>query len=233
VEKKEVTTMLVNLRSMTYENRHTEIEHYSVETLESLAVELYENDIARKTHAYDRWMVWDILMKRAHKLNRNFTWTSENIDRLLKINDKLTEVFEKAYKEAKSVVSGLEKRIQDNDPFLKDYEVEIELTPYMHDPDDETEDEFALVLSEPIGNSAISHHFSHCDSRNQHDEIPLYIDKKLNWNIEYFDETVNDYYIGYAIHALLDNHWSFPDILRIKTIWGDVKIDHQHFICRI
>jgi hypothetical protein len=218
---------------MTYENRHKEIENYSVETLESLAIEIYKNDLKGETSARDFKILREILMKRAHELNKNYTWTPENIDRILKINDKLTEACEKVYTEAKLVVSGLEKRIQDNDPFLKDYEVEIELDPYMYEPHDETDDEFAYVLSEPIGLTAINDHFSHSDSYNQNDEIPLYIDKSKNWNIEYFDETFNNYYIGYAIHALLDWHWSFSDILRIKTIWGNVKIEHQHFICQI
>jgi hypothetical protein len=143
------------------------------------------------------------------------------------------EVCEKTHTEAKLVVGGLEKRIQDNDPFLKDYEVEIELTPYMHERNEETDDDFALVLSEPIGLTAISYHFSHCNFCNHDNEIPLYIDKSLNWNFEYFDETFASYYIGYAIHALLDCHWSFSDILKIKTIWGDVEIEHQHCICKI
>jgi hypothetical protein len=128
---KEITPILANLRSMNYKNRHNEIEKYTIETLEPLAVELYENDLHGKTLSHDHEMLKEILIERAIKLNTNFTWKPENIDRLLKINDKLMEVFEKAYEKAKSVVSGLEKRIQNNDPFLKDYEVELELSPYI------------------------------------------------------------------------------------------------------
>jgi hypothetical protein len=234
---KEITPILANLTSMTYENRHNEIIKYSIKTLESLAIELYENDFEWKIPVRDRKMLDEILMLRARKLNTNFTWTPENIDRLLTINDKLMEVCEKTYEEAKSVVSGLEKRIQNNDPFLKDYEVELEVSPYIYSPVDEPvegmDSRFFLVLSEPLGLTAINDHISHFTPCNHNNPIPLYIDKTKNWNIEYFDEAFSNYYIGYAIHALLDHHWSFSDILGIKYIWGNVKIEHQHFICRI
>jgi hypothetical protein len=220
---------------MTSENRYNEIESFSVETLESLAVEIYKNDYFRSTNSHDRKILDAILEERADKLNKNFTWTPDNIDRLLKINDKLMEVFEKAYQEAKSVVSGLYKRMQENDPFLKDYEVDIELSPYMSDyeSDEETNNDFDFVLSEPIGLVPISDSLGHYATFEPNSGPPIYLDKSMNWNTEYFDEAFSNYYIGYSIHALLDSNWSFPDILRIKTIWGDVKIEHQYFICWI
>jgi hypothetical protein len=240
MEKKEVTAILEKLNSFVYVNPYKQIKNYSVEILESLAIELYKNDFEGKTNTRDYRMIHNILMERARKLNRNFTWTSENVDRFLKINDKLMEVYEKTYKEAKSVVSGLEKRIQDNDPFLKDYMVEIELNPCMYEPYKKTDDDFAFVLSQPIGFAAIWDIFSHSHDRHariQDNKIPISIDKSKNWNIVFFDETLEgtlyNYYIGYPIHELLNGHWSLSDILKIKTIPVDLKIEYQHYVSQI
>jgi hypothetical protein len=243
---KEVITILTDLRSMTDENQYKEIGNYSVETLESLAVEIYKNDFLGSTNTQDRDILDAILEERFCKLNNNFTWTPEKIDRLLKINDKLMEVFEKAFREAKSVVSGLHKRIEENDPFLKDYQVDIELRPYWHpyrhvphfvsgeEIDKEPYDDFGFVLSEPIsGFAVIEDSLGHYATFDPSEKPTLYLNKSLNWNITYFDEAFSNYYIDYSIHVLLENNWSFPDILRIKTIWADVKIEHRHIICRI
>jgi hypothetical protein len=232
MEKKEVINILETLNSMGFAEQHKELEKYSVETLESLAVEIDQNDFRGK--ASDHHILHLILRERANKLNKNFQWTSDNIDRLLKINEKFMEEFEMAYKEAKSVVINLEKRIQDNAPFLKDYEVEIEITPYIMDElteGEETSSDFTLVLSESMGSAGINYCFNLWDRTNIMNDIslPIFIDRSQNWNNEYFGETFSNYYIGYPIHRLLDNYWSFADLLKINTIWADVKIEHQHF----
>jgi hypothetical protein len=232
MENKEIANILTILRSMTdYHEQHDELEKYPVETLELLAVGIYEKHFKRRMDYIDYNILELILHVRVIMLNKNFIWTTENVDKFLKISEKFIEIFEKAYREAKSAIIGLEKRIQADDPFLKDYEVEIKLTPYLQDRNEEINDRFNFVLSEPHGQDSLIFYFSHCHYNGQINEIPVYIDRSKNWNFERFNEKFKNYYVSYAVHELLDTYmWSFYDILKIHTIWADVKIEHQHFI---
>ena len=200
-----------------------EMRKFSVIELEELAVHLYREKL-KKHYRLD---MNRILMERYLKLNDAFSWTETSKNKFLEINDKLMAVFENSYNEAVTTANELEQRIRNNDPFLKDYEIDIEIQPYIFDKNDYENDCIALVLSEPdyfpinfsIGNS----HFF-----NATKELPIYMDKSLNWNQLYLKGIFDNYYICYQIHTLLENHWAFQDILNINQIWADVKVSYQH-----
>jgi hypothetical protein len=200
--------------------------------LEALAVLLYDKypfdeSFQEKYHN----LMSRILCERCHKLNDNFEWTNENKQKLLNVNDKITQVFEAAYNEALSVAHELEARIENNDAFIKDYEIEIKITTYINEKDSD-----GYTIGDVIGNPVsgyypINDSISHSSYERGPREKPLYLDKKLNWNHEYFWGEFDDYYIGYGIHALLDtSEWSFQDIVNIGKIWADVQVWHQHYV---
>ena len=112
-----------------------EIEKYSVEELEELAIELDRKMRENK-------LLSDSLMKvlrvRQGKLNRDFEFTRENINKLLQLDCRLMECFEKLKKEGEHVVQNLKKRINNNDSFLNDYEVEAVVTPLICVRNEET-----------------------------------------------------------------------------------------------
>ena len=222
--------ILHKLEKLPYTKTRNAVKQYPVEMLELLAGSLYDEC---RRNGKTRWELLNyILLQRWKKLNTNFEWTTERKDKFVKINNKITQIFEKAYNEAVFAANELENRINNNDAFITDYEIEIVLSLYFGEEqyEDNINNSFAYVLSEPRSDfDLISFSFGYNDRQITLQEMPLYLDTSENWNREYLGDIFKDDYIGYAIHTLLEHHWSFIDILNIKRIWADVKIRHQYF----
>ena len=199
------------------------IEKFSVTELEDLVVQLYKEK-QKKLFRYEFDMV---LLKRYSKLNHNFSWTAECKAKFLEKNERLMTIFTNSYNEAIATAKKLEQRIQRGDPFLSDYEIEIELQPYIFDKNDYEDDCIALVLSEP-DHYPINYCISHSSFKDDIKNVPIYLDNTFNWNNQYLTGIFDDHYICYQIHLLLENHWAFQDILNINQIWSDVKVKYQH-----
>jgi hypothetical protein len=230
VDNNEIAEILEKLEMAPFDIQLDNVRQYSVETLESLAVKLYEQRDYKRAYTWDLLNV--ILHERVIKLNRNFEWTEENKDRFIKVNDKITHTFEKAYNEAVSIAHDLEKRLNNNDEFIQDYEIEIKIGLYMGDEFyDADNGSIGFVLSEPKSDHIpINYSFGHSNLEYSLSEKPVHLDRSLNWKNEHLGNTFDNDYIGYAIHALLDaNQWSFKDIMNITTIWADVEVRHQYF----
>jgi len=220
--------LLKRLEESRHETLWNELEQLPVETLESLAVRLYKRysgqDLIEIIFETD--LLRNILRERFIKLNRGFEWTQENKKRFIEVNDKIMQVFEKAYKEALSIANELENRLNNNDDFIKDYEIEITLRLHTSDKDG-----FGLVLSEPIsGYYPINCQLNSCLLEQYLSEQPMELDRSVNWNIEYFGNMFDNDYIGYTTHVLLDGEWSFKDIISINTIHANVEAIHQHSV---
>jgi hypothetical protein len=230
MEKDKLQMTLNKLKEHSYDAQINEIKQFSVETLEKLSVILYKEYF---NMGYTKFKKFDllnsILHERVNKINSNFEWTNENKSKLLKINEKIIQTFEKAYNEAISTAKKLEKRISKNDNYLKDYEIDIKISLYMSDEYYDKSNNIGRVLSEPISNFyPINDSFGHTHYHGYLDNLPIYLDKTKNWNTEYFDNIFENDYIGYAIHALLiTRQWSFKDIISINKIWADVEVKHQ------
>jgi hypothetical protein len=226
----EVSENLEKLMKLSRSIQDDAIKLYPLEMLELLAIELYEESIRNKYLDIND-LLDDILSERTTRLNSIFEWTDENKEKLLKINDTFMHVFEKAYNKAFSSAQELEKKIKKNDEFIKDYEIEINVTPYLQDKFYGAGGGIGFALSEPLSghyllplNCSINHRYYPDTS------MPIYLDKTRNWNIEYFDNIFVDNYIGYAIHALLDTGiWSFHDIINIAKIQADIEITYQYY----
>jgi len=218
---------------------YDEVKKYPVEMLEILALYIYNNrDLSKYPRTVYHSLLRKILSERVTKLNKVFEWTDENKQVFLGINDQLKASFEKAYKEALSIADKLEKRINGNDDFIDDYEIEIALTLYMKEPfpdDDNSSYEFGYVLSEPSSRrfQQICYDFCHNCYKDVKNETPVHLDKSRtlwDWE-EYFYDQFNISGICYATCLLLESReWSFSDILKIDTIWADVKVEYQNFI---
>lgn len=153
-----------------------EFEQLSVEALEFLAVKFYKRCSGKDLIEiiFETDLLRAILRRRFRKLNIGFEWTQENKKRFIEVNDKITQVFEKAYKEALSAAKDLENRLNNNDDFIKDYEIEIKLHTHTSDKDgdedndddsdeDGDEDGIGLVLSQPICDGDLIHyHLNSC-----------------------------------------------------------------------
>jgi hypothetical protein len=215
---------------LPHEIQRDEIKGYPVETLELLAIEIYENSLTLREEPLGIFKI--ILRERVIKLNNNFEWTNGNKQKLLNVNDKFMQVFDMAYNEAISSAFELENRIKNNDQFIKDYEIKIKMTPYWNEQFYKGNGSIGYVLSEPKPlYSIIKYSFGHSSYNDEINEKPIYLNKSLNWNTEYFGDTFKDNYICFEIHELLDSQeWSFNDIIIINKIWADVEVIYQHYI---
>ena len=127
----DIIKLIKKLKEMSYENQLIEAEKQTVGTLDLLAIKIY-NDLDFST-GYDPYgLLHIILSERSTKLNDCFEWTAENKQKFLTVNDKFLRVFENAYSEAQSIANGLENRINNNDKYLNDYEIDIKIKPYLY-----------------------------------------------------------------------------------------------------
>jgi hypothetical protein len=226
----ETINALEKLKAVSNNDQYIEVKKYSLETLENMAIGLYDDAIHKK-HPFD--LLSTILRERVVRINQNFKWSNENIQKLLKVDNNFIETFENAYREALLAAGELERRIENRDPFIKDYEIEIKITSYSawqsSNHDDICIDD---VLSAQLYDCCpIQHHISHDFCNSETRELPVYLDKSKNWNIEYFGEVFKNNYISFAIHTLLISHiWSFQDIININRIWANVKVERQYFV---
>ena len=216
---------LDGLRALSHEQQDDAVAGFSVEELEALAVELYEEYSGLGYQVIPRFGLLDVLLsERVSRLNKDFEWTEERRNRFLEISDGLTSVFLRAYKEASSALEWLRFRMRHGDAFLADCDVKIRMNFYAGESVYVDEGCFWHVLSEPLEGHAVGSY-----TLGEAGETPIYLDSSLNWNIEYFGGVFDDCYIGYMIHALLDSgRWSFSDILSIERVWADVVEKRQH-----
>jgi hypothetical protein len=226
-ELEEAVSILFSNIHGNYDAVDSYLENYSIEELEEISTHLYENN--EKYKEEDMWSLFgDILLKRRQKIDKSFVWTEENKRKFLKANDELMLAFENAYNEAIAQAEILEDRINNNDPLVKDYKIEITISPYAwvknKDKDGYT---FTNVLCEPLNEAELIHdNFSYGIEQ----QWSIYLDRSTNWNFEYIKGVFpDDVYIGYSIHWLLDNHWSLTDIVNIYMVWADVKVTKQFY----
>ena len=162
-------------------------------------------------------------------MKSEFVWPEENKARFLLVNGKLMEACEKGRVEARAMRDELLARMATGDPFLHGFEIRIEIQPYQDTSGmtEEAEDAMTVFCEESklvIRFGSASDDWPSADP----DNINLYFNKGINWNIEYFDDSFADEYICYATHALLDKGWEFEDIININQIWVDVQVWMQN-----
>ena len=109
MENTDLEKTLEELDKLPYYDMRNSIGQYSIKMMELLAGKLYK-DCCRKGLRRS-YLLKTILCERFRKINIDFQWTNENKDKILQLNDKITQVFEKAYNEALSAANELENRI--------------------------------------------------------------------------------------------------------------------------
>jgi hypothetical protein len=202
-----------------------ELAHSSIEKLEEMAIQANK----RK----DKDLLEDILIIRKIKLNSKFEWTAQNKEKLLHLNDRLIDCFEKLKAEGTVVFQTLQNRLDANDYFLHDFEIEASVTPFLYEESEngerhEKDSGIEEVLMWSWKDWLLSFNISNANCFND----TLYLDRKQSWSMDYcFKGEFDDYFISYGIHDLYDHAtgWSFSDILKINHLWAELKVIHQHF----
>jgi len=188
------------------------------------------------------FMINRVLIERTAKINSYFVWTNENKKRFDLVFLQLSEAFMIARQEAIETAKALEPRIKQNDPFLKDYEIDIVLNPYPYIRGDR---EAAETVSEYLAVDVLRNVWDIGHSGNNNHLMNLKdeeIDEIWNTPFCYYDPAVlkrlsddtkrSKTSLGYAgiMDRLLSSHiWSDLDILSIRKIWADVEVKQQHF----
>jgi hypothetical protein len=225
LDKGKIRTILDELSKMSLDIRHQTIKGYSLPVLEELA--LASDERQRKPNSSD--LLNALMYERKMKIDTDFHWMPDNKANLLKINDTFISVFQNAYNEALKTASELEKRIDANDQFLKDYEIDIQVSPVFNDETDDMSIDDILIESA----SKLEHWtLSHSLYKQKLQETPLYLDRTQNYNnSEYFDREFPDDFIGWSVYELMSTGiWSLSDVLRIDTVWADVVVTKQGYI---
>jgi hypothetical protein len=170
----------------------------------------------------------ELLYERQHKINKSFEWTPQNMEKLLHLDQKVMNCFEKMRNEAMPpLIKALEKYSDDKDGF----EIKAMVTPFILVPDEdgelsEPEDGIESILHEMLDDYILKFNLKIKGKRKN-----LHLEKDLNWNIDScLQGKLAEHYISYAIHQLVDHScWSLADILRINHLGATMHIEHQNF----
>jgi lysyl-tRNA synthetase class I len=150
----------------------------------------------------------------------NLSW--QNLQKLQEFNKRLHTTQEKILREAIKLDDELIKRVEDADDLLDDYEMELEIAFYLKEDDpsyEEDEDNILETLNEYLkGISQTDIKTDHRWSAN-HNEF-----------IHHKNHPMKDDFHCWLYHCLYDHtDLKWEDILRIGTIWIDIKVDYQYF----
>jgi len=211
------------------------IKGYKLKQLLEITAYLLDRRVGAKRYSvYDlEFMTEELLSARVRLLHNDnkWLWTAEDKQRLSVVNAEIFNACEKGFKEAFETAELLENRIKKRDSFLKDYEIEIKITPYptIHGVNRDVADTVGGFLGEESIPCAVEH-ISHCHfHRYNYDEFFL-VDKNPSWNTDFYRKTFPGINICYLVHRMMESHvWSYPDILSISNIWVDVQVTYQYY----
>jgi hypothetical protein len=202
----------------------------SIEKLEEKALQIWS---ARRKKR-NREELKSILRDRQSKLNEQFVFTPENMEKILDLNQRLMNCFEKAKEEGLKLFHDMETRMTNGDPFLQDYEIEANIIPVIiiqnkKDGEWEEPDDGILCLLNELCPSSILN----LNIKGGIDTDDIYFKKSLNWNemVGARNGELDEHYICYAMHELYEHaFYSLQDIIQINTLWVDINVRHQHFV---
>lgn len=207
---------------------------YTVEQLDKSIVDFYE--IGKKYSETEAELLEEMLHERQQKINETFEWTPENKEKFLCLNRKLIDCWEKLHAEALQVVETLQSRLNKPDRFLHDYEVEAKIRPFINKLDEDGEWGEAYNCIEEVLINLLDDFYpfvnrTNYNSRSDNTYV-IYLKKEQNWSHWHqFKGEFEGEYISQAMHDLYDHTYlSFPDILKINELWGELQIIHQHFV---
>jgi len=212
--------------------RWEELESYPLERLEEMILKRWK--VSKEIELDDE--LSDYLYARKRKLNSAFEWTPENMEKLIRLNQKLVECWEKLDVEAKQTLQTIKNRMDKSDDFLQDFNMDAVVQVFILVPDedeelDEPNEGIEEVLNWVISdNAAVNRGCYSLYDLDESSEDIIYLDREQNWNID-FKGRFDEHFISQAIHDLYDHScWSFPDILRINRLWAELKVDYQNFV---
>jgi hypothetical protein len=233
-------------RIMTHRDKYGGVaaEHlagYDVPTLLKIAAKLVHITKREMRCGYSHhdlgYLLSTILRERKKRLDAEFQWTDRHKARFLSVNNKLLDACEKGWQEALATAEVLEKRIEQKDSLLKDYDVKVKLSAWPRIKGDQE-----WVVSEYLGTESLRS-MDGClrYGDNKYDPLRLNeegfkpsitIDKSLNWTDKLpFSREFDNEYICYAMYEMLGGYiayWSISDVLSIGFVRAKAVITHEY-----
>jgi hypothetical protein len=184
----------------------------------------------------------DILLERWGRLNKEFTWTEENIKKFCALSDNFCEAWEKGLAKAKELIDIHYEHAANKAGFWDDHTFEIVLTPFILEKKPDTGE--IDITSDPVLESILSHfdanvwlvdHITESDYNpvtrddSAHRKDNIHFSRELSWNIEGLgDEELANHYICYSLHELYSHQdWALQDIAKINYIEVEVIVTHS------
>ena len=220
--------MIKMVRKYNLQNIEKKFAMFSVEELDNFILSCYRE----KGKSIDDEII-AYLKIRKRKLDKTFEWTAENREKLLRLNKKYIDCWEKLCAEARPLLQSLQKRIDENDSFLHDFGIDAKVDAYMTDENGEVEDCIEEIVFGALREDCFFYTDNHASFYwegciNE----ALYLNPELNCNIDpCFQGIFDNEFISHAIHDLYDHTClSFHDMLKINRLWAELQVVHQHFV---
>lgn len=202
----------------------SKIEQLPLPALEKETIRLYKNYLHRCARGTE-WLVDDkirlCLNERKRRLNENYTFTPENVNRIRQIIEKLIIATQKLFNKTVELNEQMRGTLQSFDDFLHDFRIEAKLIVNWEESDnviDEILDEFSgLPLRDFYANGS---------NNDTADTITDKLDTS-NWNDEELSvpELSEIPYFPYAAHSLFcHTYYSYSDCIAIKAFRNDINV---------
>lgn len=228
--QKEVTWQdVAGLCSFYYSEESGEKLSSNIRSIVSKGAVLFYTDLCCEKHLCAAHVVAILAAVKAYNKDR---WdrlvSDEELHAALRMNTRLTSLERKIKKECISLNKSLQERLAKGDKFLKDYEIEVEISYYMdRDRPEYYEDANAEIM------------MSHGVTVYAKDITETEVSKKDYWGIgdrKNHNDAPPDYPLSvfrhcYLFHELF-SHSPVPlkHFSRIGDIWTDIRVDYQNVL---
>jgi len=198
--------------------------------LEKETMRLYQLYLHRCTRGTERLVEDKIklcLNERKERLNKDFTFTPENVNQIRQIVEKLKIATQKLLDKTIEINEQMRGMLQSSDSFLHEFSIEATLTVKWEETDnaiDEILDEFAgLPLRQFNANSS------------NYDTVDTIADKldESSWNEEELSapELSEIPYFPYAAHSLFcHSFYSYSDCIAITAFRNDINVRWENIV---
>ena len=217
------------------------LEQLSIPEIEALA--FAENERIDNTNQH---IFRDILEKRKYRLDKEFVFTPEYIEKFLWIDQEIKKYTNILREKSVKMLEDLERMTKDENSFFNDFEIECTVQAVLEDDDDEDFHDGILGVIE-------SFHYKTGDIwkvKFSPDclEYFLYFEEFYsrkekanltnNWNTTIYEwrdlikknPELAKHNIGYGMHQLCDDSlWALQDIMQIRGFHCDIKVEYQKY----
>lgn len=162
------------------------------------------------------------LYERKVKMDSSFSWTSENVRRIVALNDGLLQRYRQMYDEMIRVRNEYEERYANGDNNYKDYTIDVEV---WYPADENMSEEEGELWGNLCENSYNWGPHLHCSSRDR-DKEPETFEEVMclngqSWNIEppFQVKELEGVMIYFFMHDIFDHNdtYSLEDAVRMKA----------------